>query len=188
MAKPLSEMTLKELWRLFPIRLTAHQAEWAEWYREEEAALARVLPKGAGLHHIGSTAIPAIAAKPIIDILAQVELHQFEAVKLLVEKCGYLCMFQDETHMDFNKGYTPDGFARKVFHLHLRRRGDCDELYFRDYLNEHFETAKQYEALKLALCKQFEHDRDGYTNAKTDFVRRYTREAKSQYGANDARE
>lgn len=182
MAKLLSEMTLEELWQLFPIQLTAHQSNWSAWYREEETSLARVLPENAMLHHIGSTAIPGIWAKPIVDILAEVDPGEFEAAKPLIEACGYLCMFRDETRMDFNKGYTPDGFAEKVFHLHLRRYGDRNELYFRDYLNEYPEIAKQYEALKLALWKRFEHDRDGYTNAKTDFVRRYTQEAKSRYG------
>lgn len=182
MSKPLSEMTLDELWQLFPIQLTAHQPDWAAWYREEETSLVRVLPENSILHHIGSTAIPGIWAKPIIDILAEVDLREFEAVKPLIAGCGYLCMSQDEVRMDFNKGYTPDGFTEKVFHLHLRGYGDRDELYFRDYLNQQSEIAKQYEALKLSLWKQFEHDRDGYTNAKTDFVRRYTQEAKSQYG------
>ena len=182
MAKPLSEMTLEELWQLFPIQLAAHQSNWSGWYREEEALLARVLPKNAILHHIGSTAIPGIRAKPIIDILVEVDPGEFEAAKPLIETCGYLCMFREETRVDFNKGYTPDGFAEKVFHLHLRRYGDHDELYFRNYLCEHPEIAKQYEALKLALWKRFEHDRDGYTNAKTDFVHRYTQEAKGQYG------
>lgn len=178
----LSEMTLDELWQLFPIQLTAHQPDWAAWYREEEASLARALPGNAIVHHIGSTAIPGIWAKPIVDILVEVDLREFEAVAPLIIKCGYLCMSQGRTRVDFNKGYTPDGFAEKVYHLHLRGYGDRDELYFRDYLNQHPEIAKQYEALKLALWKQFEHDRDGYTNAKTDFVRRYTHRAKIQYG------
>ena len=179
--KPLSEMTLDELWQLFPIQLTAYQRDWAAWYREEAASLVRVLPENAILHHIGSTAIPCIWAKPIIDLLVEVDLHEFEIVKPLIETCGYLCMSEGETRVDFNKGYTPDGFAKKVFHLHLRGYGDRDELYFRDYLNQHPEIAKQYEALKLALWGRFEHDRDGYTNAKTDFVHRYTQKAKSQY-------
>ncbi|MGE4277337.1 MAG: GrpB family protein [Lawsonibacter sp.] len=185
MAKPLSEMTLEELWQLFPIRLTAHQPDWAAWYQEERDALTRILPENATVHHIGSTAISGIWAKPIVDILVEVNLNEFKAVKPLIIKCGYLCMAQDQTHMDFNKGYTPEGFSEKVFHLHLREYGDHDELYFRDYLNKHPEIAREYETLKLSLWKRFEHDRDGYTNAKTDFVRRYTQEAKKQCGRYD---
>lgn len=53
--------------------------------------------------------------------------------------------------------------------------------FFRDYLNEHKGIAKEYEALKLSLWKRFEHDRDGYTNAKTEFIKKYTDLAKSEY-------
>ncbi|HEL1145044.1 TPA: GrpB family protein, partial [Streptococcus equi subsp. zooepidemicus] len=87
-----------------------------------------------------------------------------------------------ETRIILNKGYTEHGFAEKVFHLHIRIVGDNDELYFRDYLNEHKEIGKEYEILKLSLWKEFEHDRDGYTEAKTDFIRKYTNLAKSLYG------
>ena len=67
---------------------------------------------------------------------------------------------------------------------HLTKGRDNDELYFRDYLREYPEIANKYEQLKLSLRKQFEHDRDGYTEAKTEFVKRYTAEAKSLYGRN----
>lgn len=81
---------------------------------------------------------------------------------------------------DLNKGYTPQGFAERVFHIHLRVAGDIDELYFRDYLNAHPEVAKEYERLKLSLWKEYEHDRDGYTAAKSAFVSKYTELAKAE--------
>ncbi|MPN61838.1 hypothetical protein SDC9_209582 [bioreactor metagenome] len=90
-------------------------------------------------------------------------------------------MAQAETRIDFNKGYTSKGFAKKVFHLHLRKFGDNDELYFRDYLNKHPEIAQKYGKLKLSLWKQFEHNRDGYTESKTAFVREYTSKAIMEY-------
>ena len=74
------------------------------------------------------------------------------------------------------------GFAERVFHLHLRDFGNHDELYFRDYLNDYPEVAKEYEKLKLSLWKTFEYDRDGYTKMKTDFVKKYTKMAKEKYG------
>ena len=82
----------------------------------------------------------------------------------------------------FNKGYTETGFSEKVFHLHLRHTGDNDELYFRDYLMEFPNVAREYEKMKLTLWKKFEHDRDGYTYAKTAFIQKYTNEAKLKYG------
>ncbi len=82
----------------------------------------------------------------------------------------------------FNKGYTINGFAERVFHLHLRYVGDNDELYFRDYLNEHTSIAVEYEKMKLRLWKKYEFNRDGYTNSKTDFIQKYTEKAKREYG------
>lgn len=182
MAKPLSEMTLQELWELFPIQLTEHKTYWKDWYREERAFLSSFLPKDVQIAHIGSTAIEGIWAKPIVDILTEAPLTEHETIKKLLLVNGYLCMAQSEKRMDFNKGYTPEGFAERVFHLHLRGFGDHDELYFRDYLNEHPETANEYEKLKLSLWKPYEHDRDGYTEQKTGFVRKVTEQAFAQYG------
>lgn len=182
MSKPLPEMTLQELWELFPIQLTEHKTYWKDWYREEQAFLSSFLPKDVRIYHIGSTAIHGIWAKPIVDILAEAPLAEHAEIKKLLPENGYLCMAQSENRMDFNKGYTPDGFTERVFHLHLRDFGDHDELYFRDYLNAHPETAKEYEKLKLSLWKPYEHDRDGYTEQKTGFVQRISKIAVAQYG------
>lgn len=87
-------------------------------------------------------------------------------------------MAENAQSISFNKGYTENGFAEKVFHLHLRYQGNNDELYFRDYMNRNPLIAKEYEKLKLSLWKTYEHDRDGYTNAKTEFISKYTKKAK----------
>ena len=91
-------------------------------------------------------------------------------------------MSQTENRLSFNKGYTENGFGERVFHLHLRYAGDNNELYFRDYLIEHPDVAKEYEELKLKLWKKYEHNRDGYTNAKTEMVKQYTEKARILYG------
>lgn len=182
MRKPLSEMTLEELWELFPIFLSEHRDCWADWYKEEADILRGVLGPGPELHHIGSTAIEGIWAKPIIDILIEVpDKPELDSAADALKAAGYICMSQSSGRVDFNKGYTPEGFAQKVFHLHLRLAGDHDELYFRDYLNACPEAAKEYERLKLGLWKRYEHDRDGYTRQKADFVREYTHRAKEEY-------
>ena len=175
MGKKLSEMSLEELWLLFPIFLEEHKDCWKEWYLEEEKLLKRVLTKNERISHIGSTVIPSIWAKPIVDILVEIpkgtNLLDYKAE---IINCGYICMSQSENGLSFNKGYTENGFAKRVFHLHLRYAGDNNELYFRDYLIEHSDVAKQYEVLKLNLWKKYEHNRDAYTNAKTEFVKKYT--------------
>ncbi len=183
MGKKLSEMTLEELWQLFPIVLTEHQPCWAAWFMEEKALLERVLTPDAVISHIGSTSVSTIWAKPIVDILVETANDaDFPDLKEQIQQAGYRCMSEDENRLSFNKGYTENGFAERVFHLHLRRAGDHDELYFRDYLTEHPEAAREYEEMKLRLWREFEHNRDAYTDAKTAFVRRYTELARLNYG------
>jgi len=182
MGKKLSEMTLEELWQLFPIYLTEHQLCWQERYSEEEYLLKNTFSSTERISHIGSTAISSIWAKPIIDILVEIpEGRNLLDYKALIINSGYICMSQSENRLSFNKGYTENGFAERVFHLHLRYVGDNDELYFRDYLIGYPEVAKEYEELKLRLWKKYEHNRDAYTNAKTEFVKGYTENAKILY-------
>ncbi len=179
-------MTLEELWQLFPIILTEHNPEWKEIYLEEKALLQKALAgfNILSIDHIGSTAVDGIRAKPIIDILMEIAADEdMTAVSLALKNAGFRLMSQKTGRMSFNKGYTEQGFSEKVFHLHLRFEGDCDELYFRDYLNAHPETAREYEALKISLCEKYRHNRDAYTEAKTDFVKKYTEEAKNQFPA-----
>ncbi len=184
MKKSLSEMSLEELWQLFPIVLETHKVEWALWYMEEEALLRRVLPMDQirGICHIGSTSVEAIYAKPIIDILVLMEAKSDrpEICNRIVEG-GYRFMYEEGTRIAFNKGYTEDGFAERVFHLHLREAGDLDELYFRDFLREHRDIAEKYESMKKELSVTYRYNRDAYTDAKTEFIRKYTEMAKIEY-------
>ena len=177
-------MSLEELWQLFPIYLTKHDEDWETWYVEEEMTLKEHLPAkwSKRISHIGSTAVKEIWAKPIIDILIEATPEiNLQQVKPILEKAGYLCMSEGSGRLSFNKGYTESGFAERVFHLHLRKAGDNDELYFRDYLNAHPDVAKEYEKLKLSLWKPYEHNRDGYTESKTAFVKEQTRKAKAEF-------
>lgn len=184
MPKKLSEMTLEELWCLFPIILTKPNPEWKAWYTEESEILLSILPSSFvyALHHIGSTAVNGIWAKPTIDMLLEIE----DGVMMRdlidpIKNAGYILMSQGENRLSFNKGYTETGFAERVFHLHVRRKGDNAELYFRDYLNAHPDKAKEYEKMKLSLWKNYEHDRDGYTNRKSDMVNRFTLKARQEF-------
>lgn len=183
MGKRLSEMSLEELWRLFPISLVAPSGLWEAQYAEMEVRLISELKRHSiKISHIGSTAIKGIWAKNIIDILIEVDGDEveFQEVARLITGIGFLQMSASEKRISFNYGYTDQGFADKVYHLHLRYAGDNDELYFRDYLNTHANAAKEYEALKLSLWKRYEFNRDAYTNAKTDFISRITKLAKAQ--------
>lgn len=178
-------MTLEELWQLFPIQLVEHRDEWAGYYDEMKSALEKIFedyPK-IRISHIGSTAINGIWAKPIIDIMVETDDGcDLGTLAQMAEQGGFIRMSEEANRISLNLGYTENGFAKKVYHLHLRRFGDNSELYFRDYLNEFPEIAKAYEQLKLGLWKRFEHNRDGYTAAKTEFIEKYTKTARERYG------
>ena len=194
MGKRLEDRSLEELWQLFPIFLVPHKKEWAGWYREEKGRLEVLL--GAGrvkrVSHIGSTAVSGIWAKNIIDILLEVPDKKRMADARIIGCVNPYWQYKDKNLYDtvntsknrisMNKGYTEKGFAEKVYHLHIRLPCDHDELYFLSYLQMHPAVAKEYETLKLHLWKRYPHDRDGYTEAKTDFVRTYTERAKREYG------
>lgn len=181
MAKDLKDMTLEELWELFPLVLSTHNPQWGEWAEEEMAILSRLLSGfDIRISHIGSTAIPGIMAKPTVDILVEIpDETDKDSIRKIMESAGYICMSVSDERMSFNKGYTPEGYAERVFHIHFHHKGDNDEIRFRDYLIEHPDIAKEYERLKLSLLPQFRHNRDAYTEAKTDFIKRICDLAKS---------
>ena len=185
MEKELSEMTLKELWDLFPISLVQPDNQWIEYYKEIEAEITALLTGHPvkRISHIGSTAIHGIWPKNIVDVMVE-NLDSADMLKVsqIMEQNGFIIMSDEKSRISLNRGYTKAGFGDKVYHIHLRYAGDNDELYFRDYLNDHPSIAKEYETLKLELWKRYEHDRDAYTDAKTDFIRKWTTEARAVYG------
>ncbi len=184
MEKELSGLSLTELWELFPVSLVPHNDKWNIYYDEMEIFLKNILSECQiqRISHIGSTAVPWIWAKDIVDILIEAsENSDIETIASIIEQNGFVRMSTEGDRISLNRGYTKNGFADKVFHIHLRYAGDNDELYFRDYLKEHIKTAKEYETIKLRLWKLFEHDRDAYTGAKTEFIRKWTSEAKRVY-------
>ena len=229
--KSLKDMTLEELWELFPINLVPYDPQWKDWANEEIELLKSILTHhfmsedgGVVINHIGSTAIEGIYAKPIIDILVEVadsylngaEVDADEGVKEanprekeggnglmknkvmnqsgvwdriveVMERNGYILMARDERLMSFNKGYTQSGYAERVFHIHFHQPGDNDEILFRDYLRAHPEVAEDYENLKMSLLPKYRHNRDGYTEAKTEFVKKIVKLAGKLGGDRDIR-
>ena len=185
MGKNLSEMTLEELWELFPIFLVAHNDRWKDNFNEIKKTLTGLLADRpvVRISHIGSTAIQGIWAKNIVDVMIEIpDSSDMKYTAQILEQNGFSIMSSEANRISLNKGYTENGLADKVYHIHLRYAGDNDELYFRDYLNEHPDVANEYEALKLRLWKQYEHNRDAYTESKTDFISKWTAEARKEYG------
>jgi len=183
MSKALKNMTNEELWQLFPVIISEYKDEWKDYFAEEKSLLEHLLGDHAlKIHHIGSTSVPGLAAKPTIDILIEIK-DDTDTGKLIIEleKAGYIYSPQPDRpapYMMFMKGYTQQGFADKVFHVHIRYAGDWDEIYFRDYLLSHPDEAQEYAHLKYCLKEKYEHDRDAYTNAKTTFITKIIKLAK----------
>ena len=187
MGKELYEMTLEELWELFPVIIKEHNTCYKDWYDIEKQKLLDCIDEKniMRINHIGSSAVEGLLAKPTVDILLEIDnktdieqltkiLNQNEWILMSSQKNPYM-------QMSFNKGYTREGFAEKVYHLHIRYSGNWNELYFRDYLMEHKKVADEYGKLKLELKEKYEHDRDGYTNAKSDFILKHSEKAKEEY-------
>ena len=129
MENKFENMTKEQLWKLFPIFLTKHNPDWADWYKEEEKTLRNLLGTNDALRisHIGSTAIDKLWAKPIIDILIETpDKTALERVCETLIKAGYILMAKTSDRYSFNKGYTPKGLDDKVYHIHLRLKGDND--------------------------------------------------------------
>lgn len=182
----LSEMSNEELWTLFPIVLKEYNPDYPLWYAQEELILAELIGGNRirRISHVGSTAVPDLLSKPTVDILLEIaQDYNVDELIFMLEQNGYICAMQPQNpspHLLFMKGYTLQGFAERVFHLHVRYGGDWDELYFRDYLQLHPDLSMQYGMLKSELQQRFEHDRDGYTHAKTDFIKTHTQFARAE--------
>jgi len=186
MKKSLDEMTNRELNELFPVILSEYKAEWKDNYLEEKSVLEKAIgiQNIVGMNHCGSTAVPGLIGKPTIDILLEIK-DDTDAEKLIsnMQSRGYRYLEQPDNpppHIMFIKGYTPQGFKGQVFHVHVRYKWDWDELYFRDYLLNHPDITEEYGKLKIELLKKYKYDRDGYTDAKTDFIRRITLMAREE--------
>lgn len=157
-----------------PIRISGYDPEWPARFEEERAALAAAIGGWivGGIHHVGSTAVPGLAAKPILDILAGVrDLEESRACFEPLARLGYVYApyLADEMHW-FCKPHP----SRRAHHLHLVPVGSrryVDELAFRDRLRADPAVAEEYAALKRALAERFASDREAYTDAKSDFIR-----------------
>ncbi len=158
-----------------PIRLIPYDPAWPGRFDEERGALDDAIGEWVvgGIHHVGSTAVPGLDAKPIIDILVGVRgLEESRACFKPLARLGYMYApyLPEEMHW-FCKPHP----SRRTHHLHLVPVGSKryrDELAFRDRLRADARLAGQYVTLKRSLASRFAQDREAYTEAKSDFVRR----------------
>jgi GrpB-like predicted nucleotidyltransferase (UPF0157 family) len=155
-----------------PIVIAPYDARWPERFRELAAPMRRALGDAAlRIDHIGSTAVPGLDAKPVIDIQISVAgLEPLAAYRAPLESLGYVFQADNE---DRTKRYfrEPPGTPRT--HVHVRRAGGWPEqlaLLFRDYLRASSGDARRYAAVKRELAARFGDDREGYTEGKGPVV------------------
>ncbi|OGF23683.1 MAG: hypothetical protein A2V63_01000 [Candidatus Eisenbacteria bacterium RBG_19FT_COMBO_70_11] len=176
------------------VAIVAHDSAWPESFCREKEHLLSCLPRDIirRVEHFGSTAVPGLAAKPIVDML--VEVTDLEATRSRVapvlEAQGYE-YFWRPTHGDHGPPFYAWFIKRdrrtgaRTHHIHMVEghfTDHWDRLLFRDYLIEHPELAAAYEALKLRLAVASPHDRVAYTRGKTTFIVRVTEQAKRYHG------
>lgn len=184
----LNNLSEQELGMLFPVAIVDYCPGWPLSFLSEKRKLMEAFENITPfqIDHIGSTAVPGLAAKPIIDILVQVpENTDNKTIMETICHEGYHFIPRPENqppHMMFVKGYTPMGFSGQAFHIHVRYPGDWDELCFKKFLIQHPETARQYEVLKRELAIRFKHLRDQYTKAKTSFIKAVCKKAPMTLG------
>ena len=157
------------------VHLEPPDPRWAEEFLSESAAIADLLGASIkALHHIGSTAIPGMYAKPIIDMLGVTpDLTNFDNCSGNLQNLKYegLGEFGIDGRRYFRKN-NPSGV--RTHHLHVFQDGSpqiARHLAFRDYLTAHASAARDYEALKLRLAADFPNDIRLYTGGKDQLVR-----------------
>jgi GrpB-like predicted nucleotidyltransferase (UPF0157 family) len=169
------------------IEIVEYDPRWPALFAEEAALLRAALAPDlvVGLEHFGSTAIPGLAAKPIIDILVAVRslaAARDTAIEPL-QRLGYVFWAENPKtdRMFFVKGMPPYG-ERRTHHVHVTEPTGEPwlRLPFRDYLRAHPEEAQRYGRLKRELAIRHRTDREEYSGAKADYVEQILAKAKRE--------
>ena len=137
-------------------------------------------PVALRIDHIGSTSVPGLVAKPVIDIQISVaDFEPLDAYRLPLERLGYIFRADNPER---TKRYFREAPGKPRVHIHVRRSGSFSEqfaLLFRDYVRTHPDIASQYAQLKIRLAQQYSRveDRHAYTEAKSPFIWRVMAQA-----------
>jgi GrpB-like predicted nucleotidyltransferase (UPF0157 family) len=164
------------------VQLREYDPSWPAAYAAERERLSSLLPGVfIDLEHIGSTAVPGLPAKPIIDILAAVEsMAMAESAAELICLSGYTTSAQFNETLSDRKWFMRWENGRRTHHLHVvvhDGKAWHERLRFRNALRSHPELAAQYAALKTQLAERHAADREAYTDAKAEFVRAVSKDA-----------
>ena len=186
MKEDLNMLSVEKLGILFPIKISEYCPDWKTLFASEKEVIqgAIGIRNMLRIEHIGSTAVPGLSAKPTIDILLEIKKHINNDLiinKLISINYSYIPKPENPPpHMMFAKGYSNKGYISQTYHIHVRYKGDWDEVIFRDYLIQNPKVAQEYAELKFKLASDFLNDREKYTNSKTEFITRVTSNARNK--------
>ena len=155
------------------VRIVAYEPAWPERFREEASSIASVFGgELVSLHHIGSTSIPGMSAKPIIDIMPVVrDISKVEAFNEGMIERGYTPMGE---YGIAGRRYFVKGPDVRTHHVHSYQPDNPEvkwHLDFRDYLIAHEDEARQYAELKTGLAERYRYDMETYTQGKAAFIK-----------------
>lgn len=170
------------------IAIVPYQPQWVERYASVEQRLRRSLPEDlfTRIEHIGSTAVPGLSAKPIIDV--QVEVTSLNRVRRevvpIMQDLGYEyiwrpTMGEEAPFYAWFIGRHASGQRSEHIHMVEPDQASEDRLLFRDFLRAHPDAAARYEALKLMLLREHPRDRAAYTQGKTELIRSIIHQARN---------
>ncbi|MEM8783341.1 MAG: GrpB family protein [Planctomycetota bacterium] len=163
------------------VRVMPHRAEWADGFAAEAARLRGALgPCCVAVHHVGSTAIPGIVAKPILDLLVEADaIEHVDARRDAVVALGYEAM--GEYGLPGRRYFRQDDDRGvRTHHVHAYAAGHPDvarHLAFRDFLRAHTQPAQAYSELKANLAAEHPDDMEAYIDGKDPFIQRVERDA-----------
>ncbi len=165
------------------VRLSPYQTAWVKLFKEEKKRLEAVISEGVlDIQHIGSTAVPNLKAKPILDI--GVAVKNFEEAFALVspiESLGYT--YRGENGIPRRHYFVKGPADNRTHHIHMFEEVNEEwttHLLFRDYLRTHPETVTAYQTLKEDLAKRYPRDREAYTDGKHEFIQEVLKEARAR--------
>jgi GrpB-like predicted nucleotidyltransferase (UPF0157 family) len=155
------------------VRIVPYDPSWPAEFEAEKQRLGPVLAPwlAGGIHHVGSTSVPGLAAKPVIDILA--EVRSLEESRDAIAPLQTLSYSWAPYETELMNWFCKPSLEHRTHHLHLVVPGSRawrEELAFRDALRREPETACAYEELKRRLADEYVHNRAAYTVAKTEFI------------------
>lgn len=164
------------------VKLCEYSSAWPGLYEEERQRLLALLPGTfIDIQHIGSTSIPGLMAKPVIDILAGVESTDVaESIGEVLCRSGYTTSAEFNRSLADRKWFMRWANGHRTHHLHVVVHGGpvwTERLKFRDALRANPGLAAEYAELKVKMAVEHSRDREAYTDAKSHFVQAVSRAA-----------